>query len=327
MAEQQTKQIISDLLNNFLQDKKDIQNKIIESETEIRQCNEYIHSLNRRDDCDYNLFSPRSKGSVNKDMVENKKKEIAELESGLRELYKRLSNITKKIDSIEKLNIDELDSASSTKESGNDSGSKLLALQEDDRHRIAADLHDTVLQNMTLILHNLELTSKFIDYDPIRAKLEIETNRKLVKETMEDIRSTIFDLRPMQFDDFGFKKTIEDSISNLRARTSMEISTQIDELDNVDNIFLLAIFRMTLELTTNAIKHSGGTKINVVIKQRNDVVTLEVSDNGNGMSNEAEDGSKHFGLKLIRERVSIVGGAITIESNKSGTTVYISVPV
>lgn len=326
MSEERSRNIIFELKKSFVDEKRNIQEQIIEAETGIRQCNDYIDSLSKRDDCDYNVFSPRSATSVYKDQVEEKKREISALQETIRSLYKKLASVTKKIDSLNELDPSSLGVSLDEQAIIQTGGKgKLLELQEDDRQRIAADLHDTVLQNLTLVMHNLELSSKFIDYDPVRAKLEIESNRKLVKDTIEDIRATIFDLRPMQFNDFGFKKTLENQIENYKSRTNMELSYNIDELEDIDNIYLITVFRVAQELIINSIKHSHGTKMNITISRNNERIKVFVADNGVGMSDVVKE--NHFGLKILQERVEIIGGFVKFDSEKDGTKVTVEMPV
>lgn len=328
MSEDRSKNIVFDLKKSFLEEKKSLQDQIVEYETQIRQCNEYIDSLSKKDDCDYNVFSPRSASRVYKDQVDEKKRQISDLEAEIRNVYKKLSNVTKKLDSLAELDPSSISDLREDAFVISSSGkTKLLELQEDDRQRIAADLHDTVLQNLSLVMHNLELSSKFIDYDPIRAKLELESNRKLVKDTIDDIRSTIFDLRPMQFDDFGFKNTLENQIQNYKNRTNMSIIYNIDELDSVSNIYLITVFRVTQELLINAIKHSEGTEININITKSPMAINIFVSDNGKGIVDSIEAVENHFGLKILKERVEIIGGFAKINSNSSGTTVSVDIPL
>ena len=328
MSEDRSRDIILDLKKTFSDDKKALQDRIVEAETQIRQCTEYIESLSRKDDNDYNVFSPRSASRVYKDQVEEKKREISALEDEIRSLYKKLSNTTKKLDSLSELDPSMLSASREEAIIISSSGkAKLLELQEDDRQRIAADLHDTVLQNLTLVMHNLELSAKFIDYDPIRAKLEIESNRKLVKQSIEDIRGTIFDLRPMQFDDFGFKRTIENQITNYKNRTTMAINSSIDEITDVENIYLITTFRVAQELMINAIKHSDGTVMNIEITRTESGITIRVSDDGHGFVNGVDDLDNHFGLKILKERVEIIGGFVKINSTPNGSMISVDLPI
>lgn len=328
MSEERSKDIIFELKKTFLDDKRNLQDQIVEAETQIRQCNDYIESLSKRDDCDYNVFSPRSANRVYKNQVDEKKKQIEILEDQVRELYKKLSNVTKKLDSLGEL--DPVEISASREEAMIISAAgkaKLLELQEDDRQRIAADLHDTVLQNLTLVMHNLELSAKFIDYDPIRAKLELESNRKLVRDTIDDIRGTIFDLRPMQFDDFGFKRTLENQIANYKNRTTMQIEYTVDEMDGIGNIYLITLFRAVQELMINSIKHSEGSILNIDVSKNLSGISVRVSDNGKGIEDGAQAVENHFGLKILKERVEILGGFVNISSSSEGTTVTVDIPI
>ena len=180
-------------------------------------------------------------------------------------------------------------------------------------------------------MHNLELSAKFIDYDPIRAKLEIESNRKLVKQSIEDIRGTIFDLRPMQFDDFGFKRTIENQITNCqnlaRKENLMAINSSIDEITVVENIDLITTFRVAQELMINAIKHSDGTVMNIEITRTESGITIRVSDDGHGFVNGVDDLDNHFGLKILKERVEIIGGFVKINSRPNGSMISVDLPI
>lgn len=335
MSENKAGDILLDLKKSFLDDKKELQDKIVEVETEIRQCKDFIESLNKKDECDYNMFSPRSASRVYKDQVYEKKLEIEELEEKLRVYYRKLGNVTKKIDSLNDLNPDTLEVdknaaadivevVSQSDDRVNDS-SVFLKLQEADRQRIAAELHDSVLQNLSLVMHNLELAEKFIDYDSVRAKLELESNRKIVKETIDDIRSTIFDLRPMQFDDFGFKKTLENQLEGYKSRTSMDISYRIDDLDSKDNLVLLTIFRIVQELVINSIKHSKGNSLSVQVLDEGSRIYIEESDDGIGISDEDFEKENHFGMKILKERVNMINGTFRKMDDVKGTKIVIEI--
>lgn len=327
MSDVKSLDVVLELKKSFLEDKKEIQDKIVDLETQIRQANEYISSLNKKEECDYNIFSPRSGSRVYKDQVYDKKILIEQLEEEVRVLYKKLSGVTKKIDSLEGLDVDELDKVLDAAPSDDSvSNSVFLTMQEEDRQRIAADLHDTVLQNLALVCHNLELAEKFIDYDVIRAKLELETNRKLVKETIEEIRSTIFDLRPMQINDFGFKRAMLNLLDTYKSRTTMTIDSSIDDLDDLDEVVSISIFRIVQELVINSIKHSKGSLIVVNIKDENPNIHIKVSDDGVGFDEGSLQKSNHFGLKILKERVKSLNGDVLLLSEGKGSCVEIIFP-
>lgn len=316
--------VLLELKKSFLDEKKVLQERIVEIEAEIKETNDFIDSLNKKDDCDYNLFSPRSASRVYKDQVNEKKDRISELEDELRDNYKKLSTIFKKVDSLNSINLDEVE-LNDIKKPDSDK-TAYLQLQEDDRHRIAADLHDSVLQNLTLVMHNLELASKFIDYDSVRAKLELESDRKILKDTIDEIRSTIFDLRPMQFDDFGFKRSLEQQLDSYKSRTSINIHYEIDDIDELNHLILLSVFRIVQELINNSIKHSKATDAVVHVYDEHDRIKVEVSDNGIGVDEESLNKENHFGLKILRERVNMVNGTLFYPIVEKGFKAIIEIP-
>jgi len=324
MSENIANDVLLELKKSFLDDKKVLQDRNIEIEAEIKETKEFIDSLNKKDDCDYNLFSPRSASRVYKDQVSIKTQRIEELEEELRDNYKKLSTIFKKVDSLNSLNLDSVELPNVKKTS--EDKTAYLQLQEDDRHRIAADLHDSVLQNLTLVMHNLELASKFIDYDSVRAKLELESDRKIIKDTIDEIRSTIFDLRPMQFDDFGFKKSLEQQLDSYKSRTTMNIDYFIDDIDSLNHLILLSIFRIVQELINNSIKHSKATEVSVKVLKQVSNIHIEVIDNGIGIDSDSLNKDNHFGLKILRERVSMVNGTLFYPDVEKGFKAVIEIP-
>lgn len=347
MSDNNLYNVLHDFKNSFLDDKKVLQERIVEIETEIKECNMFIESLNRKDDCDYNIFSPRSASRIYKDQVYEKKVHIEELEEELKGIYKKLSQVTKKLDSLDSINnsadtdfIDDslesnsadnnIDSSSDIENhifsSDSDSKRIFLRMQEDDRQRIAADLHDSVLQNLSLVMHNLELSEKFIDVDPIRAKLEIASNRKLVKSTIDEIRDTIFDLRPMQFNDFGFKKALENFLDSVQRRTPIDIQYSIENIDNLDNIILLTVFRIIQELVNNAIKHSQASYINTLVLFDSKNIIIEVSDDGIGFDPLSMDKENHFGLKILNDRIKMINGETSYPVVSKGFKIAVKVP-
>lgn len=138
---------------------------------------------------------------------------------------------------------------------------QILDIQEKERHRIARDLHDTTLQNLSHLVHNIELSSLYIDKDPIRAKLELEVVNKKLKSVIQEMRNIIFDLRPMTFDDFGIKESFERLVDKLKETSKISIDYNIDNINCNNSLILMTIFRIVEECLNNAIKHSGGSKI------------------------------------------------------------------
>lgn len=207
----------------------------------------------------------------------------------------------------------------------------VLEIQEKERQRIARDLHDTSLQNLTHLIHEVELSSLYIDHDPIKAKLELATIGKNLRKVIEDIRNSIFDLRPMSFDDLGLKETLEKMLVLMNQDKQFKIVTDIENIefnisDSKKKILLITLYRIIQECVQNSIKHSKGNEIRVSLKDKKNMYEIEIQDNGVGFDvDEAFKKEKHFGLSVIKERVFLLNGRINLDT-KNGTLIKIEIP-
>lgn len=207
----------------------------------------------------------------------------------------------------------------------------VIEIQEEERSRIARDLHDSSLQTLASLVHRLELASLYIDQDPIKAKLELAVIEKNMREIIDDVRNTIFNLRPMSFDDFGLKDTLEKVIEFIKQDSNFEIISDIDDIEfdpsNPESkIILISIYRIIQECILNSIKHSCGSVIKVNLKRRDNLYEIIVEDDGIGFDiDEAVKKNNHFGLSVLEERVHLLNGKIEITSNK-GTFIKIEIP-
>lgn len=208
---------------------------------------------------------------------------------------------------------------------------QILDIQEKERHRIARDLHDTSLQNLSHLVHNIELSYLYIDKDPNRAKLELEIVNKKLKSVIQEIRNTIFDLHPMTFDDLGLKESLERLVDKLKETSKISIDYNIENINCNNYLILMSIFRIVEECLNNAVKHSGGNKIFFEIcKFSDNECLITVSDNGISFDSSEVLCSKdrHFGLNILKERVKLLSGTMEIDSKPDcGTTVKVVVPL
>lgn len=204
----------------------------------------------------------------------------------------------------------------------------VLNFLEKERQRIAGELHDTSLQNMSHLIHNIELCSLYIDKDPMKAKLELLGISKGLKDTINEIREMIFDLRPMSFDDLGLKDTLERMFLIINHEKKIKIISDIDDIYSENQMTLLSIYRIINECVRNAIKHSNCSIIEVVLKEINNQYEISIKDDGIGFDVEnSYNKDKHYGLITMEERVRLCIGKIEINSkNNEGTTIKIIIP-
>lgn len=202
----------------------------------------------------------------------------------------------------------------------------IISVQENERKRIARDLHDTVLQNLTHILHQLELSQMYMDKDIVRAKLELLSTQQNTKMVIEEIRNIVFDLRPMSFDDLGFKETFDNFYDLITRYSDFEVVFDVDDIVGKSEYFLLTVYRIAREALMNALRHSGGNRIIFRCKNNGQRVSLLVEDNGKGFCPNELKEKNHYGLSVIRERVDLLGGTFQVISD-NGTKIIVEVPL
>lgn len=207
----------------------------------------------------------------------------------------------------------------------------VLDVQEKERQRIARDLHDISLQDLTHLIHKVELSSLYIDNDLVKAKLELATIESGIRKAIDDIRNIIYDLRPMTFDDLGLRNTLLNFFSMINQEYNFKIVSDIDDIEDQisyekKDIVLIMIYRIIQECVYNALKHSKGNLISVTLKSDNKKIIINIKDNGVGFKHkkiERED--KHFGLIVVKERVFLLNGNMTIDTD-NGTSIHIEIP-
>lgn len=213
-----------------------------------------------------------------------------------------------------------------------DSGLSILEAQEKDRQRIAGDLHDSTVQNLTSLVHKTELCIKLIDIDTIRAKLELSTMSNTVKMIINDMRNIIFNLKPMALCDLGLNPTVEQFASQLAMDNNIEVKFEYnEEVKNILPVIKTTIFRIIKESCCNVIKHAKATVIKINISYSNNCIEVTIKDNGIGFDLKKINNEKqksNFGLSIMKERIALLSGKLQIQSEKDmGTVIHVSVPI
>lgn len=327
------REVLEEMYQALLEEKKGFDEKINKNLNRIAEIDAYLKSIYDKENSDFKVFSPRNVENVYKEQIEVSKQEKYAIENENQYQYRQVNKITKYLESIASV-IDIEDDSNSIEpvELPNidfEKNINILDIQEEERQRIARELHDSSLQNLTHLVHKVELSSMFIDQDPIRAKLELATITKNLKLVIDEIRNTIFNLRPMSFDDLGFKETVERLLNNLSESTDINITYEIDEVKSNNSISLMILYRIIQESCSNAIKHSSCSELKITLVNKKDEVQVTIADNGIGfdMDEMIRTKENHFGLKIMKERISLLGGTLICDSKPArGTTISIRVP-
>lgn len=286
----------------------------------------------------HDLFSP----------IYNKSYDTSDLISVIDQLKMRIENLDNEQQQLnEKISglknaaqaIDLLDHYSDTIKVENqniigDKGLSILEAQEIERQRIARDLHDTTVQNLTSMVHKSELCVKLIDIDSIRAKLELNTMSNTLKSVINDMRGIIYNLKPMTLDDLGLTITMQRYANKIMDLNNIQVKVHSgEEPRDILPVIKLTLFRVIQEACNNVMKHAAASLINIDIKYDEHKIRVSIKDNGTGFNMEEKhpvvaEQSSSFGLSIIKERISLLSGKIEIQSEKGkGTIINVSVPL
>ena len=196
-------------------------------------------------------------------------------------------------------------------------GSAALQAQEEERARVARDLHDEVNQSLTGLLLRLEAVREAA---PPELEAELAETKALANQAMRELLSLARQLRPSALDDLGLKAAIGGLVENL-GLAGVETSFDADgDFFDLAPDRQLVVYRVAQEALSNAARHSEARHINVRLHGRGGGVELEVADDGRGFAFAVAEGG--LGLAGMRERALLVGGELTIESRPGeGTTV------
>lgn len=212
-------------------------------------------------------------------------------------------------------------------------GKIIIDAQELERNRIARDLHDSTVQNLTALVHKAELCTKLIDIDTIRIKLELVSMIDVLRNTINEMRAIIYDLRPMSLNDLGLIPTIESLLEDIKNKNLIQtILVTNEEVHTISSTINLTLYRIIQEACNNVVKHAKATTIKINITYLVDELQLEIVDDGNGFNlnsvmNEKDCNVRNFGLSIMKERVKLLNGEICIETKiHKGTIIKIVVP-
>lgn len=319
-----TKKIISDLINEYKYRQNQIIEKMKSYQNELAETENIIKSIKEEKSDISKMLSPNSKDY-----------NIEKYEEKLRNIREKIENLNKEIKETENriIQLETVLNILNQQKSQIDIGLNILELQEQDRQRIARDLHDSTVQNLTSLILKCELSTKFVDIDPVRTRLELLTISNTLKSVINEIREIIFNLKPMSLDDLGLIMTIERFINQLMNHHDIEIKLKYNEERNdILPVINLSIFRIIQEACNNAIKHANAKCIEIDIKYDENHINITIKDDGKGFdTNEIKDRITQdytgCGLSIMKERVYLLSGTLDIQSKiNKGTIINISVP-
>ncbi len=206
---------------------------------------------------------------------------------------------------------------------------QVLTAQEEERQRIARELHDETAQSLTSLLIGLRMLEKCTTPEELAAR--ISELRSQTGRTLEEVRKMAVDLRPSALDDLGLVAALQWYTDDLARRTQIDVDFRATGLETrLPDDVEVVVYRIIQEALTNVVKHANATHVDVSLARENGIVSASVIDNGCGFNLETVRRSQDRGLGLfgMQERVSLVGGTFRIITQPGqGTRVTISIPL
>jgi signal transduction histidine kinase len=202
---------------------------------------------------------------------------------------------------------------------------RLLSSQEGERKRIAAELHDSLGQNL-LVIKNRALMGLMPQELPAASREQLDEISALSSQAIEEVREISYNLRPYQIDRLGLSRAVEAMIKKVAVASGIRFTTAIDPLKDVlPKDAEISVYRIVQECVNNIVKHSEATQASVEMKRDDSTLRVTVKDNGKGFAVEQtlspESGKHGFGLVGMPERVRLLGGTYDIQSSEGKGTV------
>ena len=211
----------------------------------------------------------------------------------------------------------------------------LQFIREEERTRIAREVHDELGQVLTALKMDLSLLShKLLESSAILPRRllhdEIKSMTKKVDATIKSVRKIVTELRPEVLDHLGLRSAIEWQAQEFQSRSGIEckLDPTMDFIDVTDRESETAIFRILQEALTNVARHSGASQVDIFLTRHNGELIMEVKDNGRGVTMDDLSKSRSFGLLGMRERALFLGGDVEVSGSPgNGTSVKVRVPI
>jgi len=188
-----------------------------------------------------------------------------------------------------------------------------INVQEEERKRIAQDLHDAISSKLNVVSLT---TNVLIEDDTIANDHKDALNHILdiTTKTLESSRKIAHELMPPTLANFGLKVTLEELFDEFTSNSTLQIKHDIDDIDYLNPIDQLHIFRITQELINNALRHGEASKLDIALKKDNDGFTFIFKDNGIGFDVNTQSKKSGIGLQNIKSRTAILNAQLHIES-------------
>lgn len=208
----------------------------------------------------------------------------------------------------------------------------IIRAHEEERRRMARDIHDGPAQSMANVVLRIEFCEKLLEIEPERIRDELNDLKNVVKNNLQDVRKIIFDLRPMALDDLGLAPALKRYVDNFRENNEIDVKFKFYGRDcRLEPAFEIVVFRLIQEALNNVLKHAEAALVIVSLEMKSDYAMVTVEDDGKGFDVSKyvfDQHNQHFGLISMRERTNLLGGEMELKSTEGkGTKISFRLPV
>jgi signal transduction histidine kinase len=196
-----------------------------------------------------------------------------------------------------------------------------------ERNRLARELHDTLAHTLSAVAVQLEATSVLWDNDPAAARAMLERSLTATREGLAEARRAIDALRATPLEDLGLVLAIRNLAESVATRADLALDLQVpDHVGDLSPAVEQVLYRVAHEALSNAARHADARHLTVRLDRVGAQITLTIADDGRGFDTSNPPPDDHYGLRGMRERAEMIGGALEIESRPGqGTTVRLTV--
>jgi len=191
----------------------------------------------------------------------------------------------------------------------------IIQAQEAERQRLSRQMHDGPAQALSNFILQTEIAMRLFDINLDQAREELENLKGSATATFQKVRDFIFELRPMMLDDLGLVPTLKRYVEAFKEQNNADVRLAVTGVERrLESYIEVMIFRAIQELMGNAVRHSQANKVNVLIDITDNNVKVGVEDNGKGFDIDTVMEGTGMGVKVIKERVEMLGGNLELDS-------------